>query len=121
MKKLLILTALLSFLISCAALENLIKKKPEVILKRFDIDSISLKDITFLFDIELNNPYPISFKLEDVGFNVQVEGNQLFKTRTKKGVTVKAGGSEMTPIRVTLVYEDIIKIIQTFIIFRVLN
>jgi LEA14-like dessication related protein len=114
MKKTLIMLVLPCFLFSCAALENLIKKKPEVSLKRFDIDSISLKDITFLFEIELNNPYPVGFQLEDVGFNVQVEGNQLFKTRTKKGVTVKAGGSEVTPIKVTLIYDDIIKIIKNY-------
>jgi LEA14-like dessication related protein len=114
MKKFLSLLILPFLLFSCAALENLIKKKPEISLKRFDIDSISLKDITFLFEIELNNPYPIGFKLEDVGFNVQIEGNQLFKTRTKKGVTVKAGGSEVTPVKVTLVYEDIMKIIKNY-------
>ena len=85
MKKYLVLLVLPVFLFSCAALQNLIGKKPEVSLRRFDIDSISLKDITFLFEIELNNPYPVGFKLEDIGFNVQVEGNQLFKTRTKKG------------------------------------
>jgi LEA14-like dessication related protein len=114
MKKALIMLVLPCFLFSCAALENLIKKKPEVSLKRFDIDSISLKDITFLFEIELNNPFPVGFKLEDVGFNVQIEGNQLFKTRTKKGVTVKAGGSEVTPIKVTLIYDDIMKIIKNY-------
>jgi len=114
MKKYLLLLVLPVFLFACAELQNLIGKKPEVSLKRFDIDSISLKDITFLFEIELNNPYPVGFKLEDIGFNVQVEGNQLFKTRTKKGVTVKANGSETTPVKVTLVYEDIMKIIKNY-------
>lgn len=114
MKKTLSLLVLPFFLFSCTALQDLIGKKPEVSLKRFDIDSISLKDITFLFEIELNNPYPVGFKLDDIGFNVKVEGNQLLKTRTKKGVTVKAGGSETTPVKVTLVYEDIMKIIRNY-------
>lgn len=113
MKKLIVLLVLPLFF-SCAALQNIFQKKPEVSLKKFDIDSISLKDITFLFDIELTNPYPIGFTLEDVGFNFKIEGNQLLKTRTKKGVTVKAGGSEVTSVTVKLVYEDIIKIIKDY-------
>jgi LEA14-like dessication related protein len=89
-------------------------KKPEVSLKRFDIDSISLKDITFLFEIELNNPYPVGFRLHDIGFNVKVDDNQLFKTRTRKGIFVTSGGREVTPLTVTLVYEDIMRIIRGY-------
>ncbi len=114
MKKLIVLLVLPLFF-SCAALQNLIGKKPEVSLKKFDIEAISLKDITFLFDFELTNPYPIGFTLEDIGFNVRVEENQLLKTRTKKGVTVKAGGSETTSVKVTLVYADIIRIIKDYV------
>ncbi len=100
--------------LSCATLTGLIGKKPEISLKRFDIDSISLKDVTFLFEIALDNPYPIGFKLQDVGFTVKVEGNQLLKTRTPKGITVKSGGSEVTPIKVTIAFADIIRLIQDY-------
>jgi LEA14-like dessication related protein len=114
MKKIVIALVLPALFLSCAALQNIMGKKPEVSLKRFDIDSISLKDITFRFDIELTNPYPIGFTLDDVGFNVKIEGNQLLKTRTKKGVTVRAGGSEITSVTVKLVYEDIIRLIKDY-------
>ncbi|HPC39758.1 MAG TPA: LEA type 2 family protein, partial [Spirochaetota bacterium] len=101
-------------LLSCASLTSLLGKKPEVTLKRFDIDSISLKDVTFLFEVALNNPYPVGFKLQDVGFNVKIEGNQLLKTRTPKGMTVRAGGSEITPVKVTIAYADIIRLIKDY-------
>ncbi|MBN2160497.1 MAG: hypothetical protein JW807_13970 [Spirochaetes bacterium] len=113
MKKLLVFIVFPLFL-SCSLLSGLIEKKPEISLKRFDIDSISLKDITFLFEIALNNPYPVGFKLEDVGFNVRVEENQVFKTRTKKGVMVKAGGREVTPVTVNLKYADVIRLIKDY-------
>lgn len=114
MKKKLALVLFPVLFLSCASLTGLLGKKPEVSLKRFDIDSISLKDVTFLFEIALDNPYPIGFKLQDVGFNVKVEGNQLFKTRTPKGLTVKAGGSEVTPVRVTIAYADIMRLIKDY-------
>lgn len=114
MKKFLILTFLPLLILSCTSLNKAIKKKPEVSLKRFDIDSISLKDVTFVFEIELNNPYPVGFRLEDVGFNVKIDENRLFNTRTKKGVKVAAGGREITPINVTLVYRDIMRIIKNY-------
>jgi LEA14-like dessication related protein len=114
MKKSLAFLVFPMLLLSCASLTGLLGKKPEVSLKRFDIDSISLKDVTFLFDIALDNPYPVGFKLQDVGFNVKVEGNQLLQTRTPKGVTVKAGGSEITTVRVTVAYADIMRLIKDY-------
>lgn len=113
MKKLLPVLVFPLFL-SCSFLQGLIQEKPEISLKGFDIDSISLNDITFLFEIALHNPYPIGFKLDDVGFNVKVEDNLLFQTRTKKGVTVASGGSEVTPVKVNLKYADIIKVIKDY-------
>lgn len=114
MKKSLALLLFPLLLLSCSTLTGLLGKKPEVSLKSFDIDSISLKDVTFLFEIALNNPYPVGFKLQDVGFSVKVEGNQLLKTRTPKGITVKAGGSEVTPIKVTINFADIMRLIKDY-------
>ncbi len=114
MKKSIALFLLPLLFLSCSTLTSLLGKKPEVSLKRFDIDSISLKDVTFLFEIALDNPYPVGFRLQDVGFNVKVEGAQLLKTRTPKGVTVKAGGSEVTPVKVTIAYLDIMRLIKDY-------
>ncbi len=113
MKKYPVVTILAFLLFSCAGLDFL-SKKPEVSLKRVDIDSISLRDITFLFEIELHNPYPLGFTLEDVGFAVSVEGSRLFSTRTKKGVVVKAGGSETTPVKVAIPYDGIVKVVKNY-------
>ncbi len=114
MKKTLALILFPVLFLSCASITNLLGKKPEVSLKKFDIDSISLKDVTFLFEIAMDNPYPVGFKLQDVGFTVKVEGNQVLKTRTPKGVTVKAGGSEVTPVKVTITYADIMRLIKDY-------
>ncbi|MBN2078748.1 MAG: hypothetical protein JW838_07260 [Spirochaetes bacterium] len=113
MKKFPLLIIVTCILFSCAGLDFL-SKKPEVSLKRVDIDSITLKDLTFLFEIELHNPYPLGFTLEDVGFAVAVEGSRLFSTRTKKGVVVKAGGIETTPVKVQIPYDGLLKVVKNY-------
>lgn len=113
MKKLLCALLFPLFLLSCSTLGGLFKK-PEVSIRSVDIESLSLRDITFLFNIELNNPYPVGFRLDDIGFNVKIDGSPLFKTRAKKGVQVPAGGREITPVSVKLEYESIMRVIKNY-------
>ena len=102
---------LLPFFLTCISLDAV--KKPEARIKKFDIDSISLRDITFVFDIGIENPYPIGFKLDDISMNFKVEGGQLFKT-TAKGFSVKAMGESVTSFKVNLKYADIMKIVSAY-------
>ena len=114
MQKYLMLLVMSALLVSFSTLNSSMLDKPSVSLKRFDIHSISLRDVTFLFDIKLKNPYPIGLRLEDVGFLFKIEGNQVFETRTKKGFTVKALGSSVNSVLVTLVYEDIMRLVKNY-------
>lgn len=86
---------------------------PEAKITKFDIDSISLKDITLLFDVEINNPYPIKLKLTNVKSIFYIEGKQLFETTTDK-LKIKSMGKETTHLLVNLKYSDIINIIKDY-------
>ena len=86
---------------------------PEAKIKKFDIDSLSLKDITLLFDVEIKNPYPIKLKLSKMDSVFYVDGKQLFKTTTNK-LKIKAMGKETSRILVNLKYDDIINIIKNY-------
>ncbi len=87
---------------------------PEVRIKDFDIKAISLRDIDFLFDIEIINPYPIGIRLEKVEFKVDIDKNQLFKTTTPSGFKIKANGSAVTPLVLNLEYAKIINIVKDY-------
>ncbi|MCX7679142.1 MAG: LEA type 2 family protein [Spirochaetes bacterium] len=95
---------------------SLLKKVPlpEVRIKDFDIKSISLRDIDFLFDIEITNPYPLGIRLEKVEFKVDVEKKQLFKTTTPSGFKIKANGSAVTPLTLNIEYAKIINIVKDY-------
>lgn len=97
---------------TCQSLQ--LKKKPEARIRDFDIDSISLYDITLLFDIEISNPYPVGLKLEDIGFTFFIEEKQFFKTSTAQGLKIKANGKETSVFKVNLKYTDIARIIRDY-------
>ncbi len=109
MKKIIPVIILLSIvLFSCKSMD--IKQKPKAKAKGVDIESVSLDDITLLFDVELDNPYPIPFKLNDVMFTLIVENQEVFKTNTPKGLSLKPKGKKVTTFRVKLPYKALYKL-----------
>jgi LEA14-like dessication related protein len=90
MKKVLMVIAIMAVMIwpGCATMPKG-TKKPEAKIIKTDIDSLSLRDITLVFDVEISNPYPVELKLDGIIFDVKVENKQLFKTETSKGLKIK--------------------------------
>lgn len=101
---------------SCANVNSILRsvKTPQVSLQSFDIESVSLQDITFIFNIAVNNPYPVNLTLDDVGFVVKVEGSQVLSIRTRKGLSIAAGRSMTTPVRVNIKFADIMRFVQNY-------
>ena len=87
--------------------------QPTAEIKNFDIDSISLFDITLLFDIEIYNPYPVKLNLSTIEATFFIDSKQFFKTSADK-FSIKAKGKETTRILVNLKYLDIINIIKDY-------
>jgi hypothetical protein len=87
--------------------------KPTAEIANFDIDSISLSDIIFLFDIAITNPYPVKLKLSTLKAVFFVENKQFFKTETNK-LKIKAKGTEITRLFVNLKYLDMANIVKDY-------
>ncbi|PKL16033.1 MAG: hypothetical protein CVV49_18430 [Spirochaetae bacterium HGW-Spirochaetae-5] len=87
--------------------------KPTAEIVNFDIDSISLTDVTLLFDVEITNPYPVKLSLSTVESTFFVENKQFFKTSTDK-LKIKAKGKETTRLFVSLKYADMAKIVKDY-------
>ncbi len=87
--------------------------KPTAEIVNFDIDSISLTDITLLFDVSINNPYPVKLKLSTVKTTFFVENKQFFKTATGK-LKIKAKGKETTRLFVNIKYADMANIVKDY-------
>jgi len=89
-------------------------QKPTATLEKFDIKQISLRDITFTFDIGINNPYPVDLKLDGVELDFSVESNKVFHATAAQGFIVKAKGKQVTSFDVTLSYDSIIGLIRDY-------
>lgn len=103
-------------LLSCLGFaEALLTEKPSAQIEKVDIESISLESISFLFDVRIANPYPVSINLAGVNSKFSVESNQLFETSTTKPFSVAARGSSVNTILVNLRYADIVKIVNDYV------
>jgi len=88
--------------------------KPTAQLKRFQLDSITLRDVTFLFDVEVKNPYPVPLNVSGMDMTFYVEGNQAFKLDSKGGFSVPARGTRSNSFTVNLRYEDLFTIVKDY-------
>jgi len=86
---------------------------PEAKIVNFDIHSLSLRDITLLFDVEIKNPYPVKLKLSNMKSVFFIDSKQLFETKTDK-LKIKAMGKETSRILVNLKFNDIINIVKNY-------
>mgnify|MGYP000877120696 FL=1 len=108
-----VLAAAVLFSFSCAG-TPFAGQKPTAEITRFDIEAISLRDVTFLFDIGITNPYPLYLALDAVKLAFLVEDKQAFATETAKGLKIKAAGTAMSTFRVNLKYEDVFRIVTDY-------
>ena len=88
--------------------------KPTARVTRFDIERISLREVSFLFDVAVKNPYPVSLSLEALRLIFLVEGTQVAQVQTEKGFSVKARGEKTSRLFATLRYEDVMKAVKNY-------
>jgi LEA14-like dessication related protein len=101
-----------AFTLSCATMN--LNQRPTAEIVNFDIESLSFRDITLLFDVEIRNPYPIPLKLNAINSIFYIENKQLFKTSTASGMKIKGMGNEINRFKVNLKYADIAKIVRNY-------
>lgn len=88
--------------------------KPTAEIRRFEVAAISLRDITFLFEVAVKNPYPLALPFDGMGIAFSVEGTKVFTVASKGGFTVPASGTKSNTFTVALVYADVIKVVQDY-------
>ncbi len=83
--------------------------QPTAEIKRFQVDAITLRDVTFLFELAVKNPYPVSLAFNGMTLAFTVEGAKVFTAASKGGFTV------------TLAYDAIIKLVKDYVSKEWLN
>ncbi|TFG78569.1 MAG: hypothetical protein E4H20_12625 [Spirochaetales bacterium] len=88
--------------------------KPTAEITRFQVEAITLRDITFLFELTVKNPYPVGLSFSGMSLDFSVEGAKVFSTASKGGFSVGARGKKSNVFTVTLTYDAIIKLVKDY-------
>lgn len=89
--------------------------QPTAEIKRFQVDAITLRDVTFLIDLAVKNPYPVNLAFNGMTLAFTVEGAKVFTTASKGGFTVPANGEKSNSFTVTLAFDAIIKLVKDYV------
>ncbi len=88
--------------------------KPTAEIRSFQVKAISLRDVTFLFDLAVKNPYPVPLSFSGMTLAFTVEGARVFTASSQGGFTVPANGEKSNEFTVALAYDGIIKLIADY-------
>ena len=89
--------------------------KPTAEMRRFQLEAISLRDVTFLFELAVKNPYPVNLGFDGMTLGFTVEGARVFTAASQGGFTVPANSEKSNTFTVTLAYDGIIKLVKNYI------
>ncbi len=89
--------------------------KPTAEMKRFQVEAITLRDVTFLFELAVKNPYPVALSFKGMTLGFTVEGAKVFTATSQGGFSVPANGEKSNTFTVTLAYDAIIKLVKDYV------
>jgi LEA14-like dessication related protein len=89
--------------------------KPTAEIRRFQLQAITLRDVTFLFDLVVKNPYPVAISFEGMTLDFKVEGARVFTAASKGGFSVNANGEQSNTFTVTLAYDAIMAVVKEYV------
>ncbi len=87
---------------------------PTANLTRFEVSSISLRDVTFLFELTVKNPYPVPLSFSGMSLAFKVEGTPVFTAQSQGGFSVPGNGTKSNTFETSLAYDGIIKVIKDY-------
>lgn len=106
-----ILAALSALVLSagCDTLQNaLALQKPKASLKGLKLENISLDSASLLFDVEIENPYPVDLPMVNVDYSVASNANKLFSGKAELEGTVPAKSTKMVSLPAKISYLDVV-------------
>jgi LEA14-like dessication related protein len=89
--------------------------KPSAEVRSFQLEGISLRDVTFRFDLAVKNPYPVALSFDGMTLDFTVEGAKVFTAASQGGFSVKAKSEKTNSFTVTLAYEAIMKLVKDYV------
>lgn len=94
----------------CESIQQVMKvKKPTASLKAVGFENITLKSATLLFDVEIQNPYPIALPLLNMDYALATGENKLLSGNADLQTTIPANDKRVVSLPATVSYLDLVK------------
>jgi len=102
-------------LCGCAELQNALKvQRPTANLQGVRLGDINLESAVLLFDVEIQNPYPVDLPLVDLDYDVQSGSNKLFAGLAEIGQTIPAKNKAIVTLPAKVSYLDAFNALKSF-------
>ncbi len=115
--KLILALSIIVFLSQCADLMQIVKKgsieKPDVRISKTKLTGLSFDQADLVFDIEINNPNPISISLAGFDYNLLLNNSSFLKGDQNRQMEIKANDIATIQLPLSLLYENIYRTYQS--------
>ncbi len=102
-------------LIGCTNLQSLLKvERPTASLQGVRFDKVSLDSTNLLFDVEVQNPYPVDLPLLNMAYTVNSSGSKLFDGKADIQKLIPARDKATITLPATISYLDVFNALKSF-------
>lgn len=114
MNKTIVFSAIIIFLLvmtGCAQLKQKAEMlKPTAKIVDARLDGINFDEAFLIFDMEVDNPNPVSLKLASLAYEMKLENQSLISGETAQGLRLKSEGISRVEVPVRLKFDDLKKL-----------
>ena len=99
---------LLLLIPSCSSIEGVLNfSRPEAQLEKIELTGLNFDRADLLVTVRVENPNPIGVRLAGIDYSVAIDETRLIDGDLEKGVEIKAGGSSIVEVPLSLSYPQI--------------
>ncbi|MHC4985166.1 MAG: LEA/WHy family protein [Planctomycetota bacterium] len=89
--------------------------KPTASVLDADLQDLTLRTATLLFDVEVNNPYSTDLPLTDVAYSLASEGVEFLSGQADISGSIPAAGSKVLPIPVEIDFIQLLGMLENIV------
>lgn len=107
-KRLLFLSLLCIFFTSCSTLQELASvQKPGISISDVNISGLSLQNIELLFDVEVDNPNPLSIDLDSYEYDFLIGQNSFVKGSQTVDTEILASSKSIVQVPISFTFQEL--------------
>lgn len=99
---------------SCATIPKDLKQ-PDVALQKVDVNPASFEDLNMIFHFLVHNPNPVPLAVDQVKYNLKINGKPLTEGILDQGLKVGANSSVEVPLPIALKSSQLFSSVSQFL------